>query len=251
MVTAISRKDMPLASERQEILSVIPRAETLPDEELEEALFFLDFLQTLIVIEGKKGSGKTLLSVALATKFKEYFDKNILMDFHATEEFGEYQYFDEKKFMEELQKVADISKNTVQEDIDLAVEWSLQKLGLDIEGAVLILDEAYRYFDCRTPTDKLVRVFGYFVAQMRHYHLTLILLCPSKRYLDRRVRDQIDFLGKVAFNRRTEVVHSRFLSYNTGEVKPLKAYGPNYFPLYDSWSPVIMRKKILDLRRSL
>lgn len=234
-----------------EITELIPDIGNLSEEEVSEALFFLEFLQSLIVIEGKKGSGKTLLSIALATKFKEYFNKKVILDFRPKPEFGESGYMDEIKFMEELNKVTDIAKATPQEDVNLGVEWSLKKLGLDIENAVIVFDEAYRYFDCRTPADKLVRVFGYFVAQMRHYHITMILLCPNKRYLDRRVRDQMDFLGKVAFNQRTLVAHSRFLSYTTGEVKALKVYGPNYFDLYDSWSPIAMRRKVLDLRRSL
>lgn len=240
-----------MVTELDEISTLIPNFEILSSEELDEALWFLEFLLSLIVIEGKKGSGKTLLAIALATKFKEYYNKKIILDFRPFPAFGEYGYMDEVKFMAELNKVTDIIKSTPQDDVNLGIEWSLKKLNLDIENSVMIFDEAYRYFDCRTPSDKLVRVFGYFVAQMRHYHITMILLCPNKRYLDRRVRDQIDFLGRVAFNRKTLVAHSRFLSYVTGEVKPLKVYGPNYFDLYDSWSPIAMRRKVLDLRRNL
>ena len=123
--------------------------------------------------------------------------------------------------------------------------------GIIIEGAVIFLDEAYKYFDCRTPGDKLVRVFGYFIAQMRHYHCTVILCTPHRRYLDRRVRDQIDILAKVAYNKKTEYVHSRFLSYTTGEVTGLRVYGPNYRHFYNSWGPISMRKKVLDIRGSL
>ena len=245
----VVRRDF--SSELEELKAVIPNIETLSDGEIKEALFFIEFLQTLIVIEAKKGSGKTLLAIALATKFKEYFHKKVLLDFMPKPAFGEYMYLDEAKFMGELNKVTDIVKSTSPDDIALGVEWSLKKLGLDIENAVIIFDESYRYFDCRTPTDKLVRVFGYFVAQMRHYHVTMILLCPNKRYLDRRVRDQIDYLGKVAFNPGSLVAHARFLSYITGEIKPLKIYGPNYFELFDSWGPIAMRRKVLDLRRQL
>lgn len=233
------------------IETLIPGIEALTKDEVKEALFFLEFLFSLIVIEGKKGSGKTLLAMALVMKFKEYFEKKIILDFKPRPAFGDYGFIDESRFIAELTKITDIVRGTPQDQVDLAVEWSLKKLDLNIENKVIVLDESYRYFDCRTPSDKLVRVFGYFIAQMRHYHLTIILLCPSKRYLDRRVRDQIDFLGKVAFNPGTLVAHSRFLSYLTGEIKALKVYGPNYFDLYDSWSPIAIRKRVLDLRGSL
>jgi len=240
-----------LDPEIEQLRSVIPNFDVMTEEQLKEAFFFLDFLNTLIVIEAKKGQGKTLLAVALATKFKDLFNKKVLLDFQPFEAFGDFMYLDEKKFMSELNKVTDIVRDTDEDEVGLGVKWSLKKMGLDIEGSVMVLDEAYRYFDCRTPSDKLVRVFGYFVAQMRHYHITLILLCPSKRYLDRRVRDQIDYLGKVAFNKRSLQAHARFLSYITGDIKPLRVYGPNYFNMYDSWSPIAIRKKVLDLRGQL
>lgn len=223
----------------------------LTDEEVEELLFFSEFLRTLMVIEGKKGSGKSQLAVALCSKLKKYFEVPIITDQRLRKAFGEYTYLDEKDFLREIEKVSVIAKSTPQEDIDLAVEWSLKKHNVKLEGAVIFFDEAYKYFECRSPGDKLVKVFGYFVAQMRHYNCTLILCTPSRRYLDRRVRDQIDFLTKVAYNPKTEFVHARFLNYMTGEVTGMRVYGPNYRHLYDSWGPIALRRKVLDIRRNL
>lgn len=235
------------------------RLSTYSEQEMEELIWFIGdentsgtlLLEALAVIEGKKGSGKTQLSIALLSKLKKYFDVPVVTDQRLKPSFGDYMYLNEKDFVAEISKVSDIAKSTPQEDIDLAVEWSLKKAGIKLDGAVILLDESYKYFDCRKPTDRLVLIFGYFVAQMRHYHATLLLCTPSRRYLDRRVRDQMDFLVKVAYNQQTEFVHSRFVNYTTGEVTGLRVYGPNYREMYDSWSPIALRKKVLDIRRSL
>ena len=219
--------------------------------EVDQLSFFSQFIETLIVIEGKKGSGKTQLAISILKNLDKYFEVPTITDQRLKSEYGPYHFLDEKIFINEITKISDVSKGTTQEEVDLAVEWSLKKQGIILEGAALFLDEAYKYFDCRTPTDKLVRIFGYFIAQMRHYHCTVILCTPSRRYLDRRVKDQIDYLAKVAYNRKTETVHARFLSYMTGEVIGLRVYGPNYRDLYNSWGPISLRKKVLDLRGSM
>ena len=227
------------------------RLKSYSEEEIEELEFFAQFVEALIVVEGKKGSGKTQLAVAILYKLKKYFELPIVSDQKLRPAFGEYNHLDEASFVGEIDRVSDIARGTSQDEIELAVEFSLQKHGIKLANAAIMLDEAYKYFDCRTPSDKLVRVFGYFVAQMRHYHATLILCCPNRRYLDQRVRDQIDFLCKVAYDKYEEVVHARFLSYETGDVIPLAVYGPSYRDLYHSWSPIAMRKKVLDITRSL
>jgi len=224
-----------------------PELQDIDPQTLKEMMWFMDFLEALIVIEGRKGSGKTCGSVAIAWKLKELFNRPVICDFHPTDEFGEYTFLDEKKFLKHLSDITDVAKNTAQEDIDLAVEWSLRKLGIQLSESTIILDESYRYFDCRTPTDKLVRIFGYFIAQSRHYRNTIILLTPNKLMLDRRVRQQVDFYGRVAFNARTQVIHGRFTNQMTGDVKPLRIFGPNYFGKYRSWSPIAMRKSILNI----
>jgi len=224
---------------------------SLTKDELKEFMKFSEFLEALMVVEGKKGSGKTQLGVAILHKLKKYFKIPIVTDQKLKSAFGEYFYLNERDFIGEIEKVSEISRGTSQDDVDLAVGWSLKKQGVILEGAAILLDEAYKYFDCRTPSDKLVRVFGYFIAQMRHYHATVILCCPSRRYLDRRVRDQIDILAKVAYNKRTETVHARFLNYTTGETSALRVYGPNYRDFYDSWNPIAIRHKVLDIRGSL
>lgn len=219
-------------------------------EEFEEGQYFADFLETLIFLEGRKGSGKTTSAVALAHKIGYYFDRTTLSDVALdSKEFGQtWHLLDEKTFLSQLMKISEVAKNTDQEEVDFAVSWALKNMGITLEGATIILDEAYKYFDCRTPSDKLVRVFGYFIAQMRHYRNTVIILAPRKDYLDKRVRLQIDWEGRVATNQETGIIYTRFRSYQTGEIKRLRLWGENYWSMFDSWSPIAMRRKVLEMR---
>lgn len=216
-------------------------------QEMREALFFADFAEGVTVIEGRKGSGKTLFSVCIAYKLRELFGRPVICDFRPSDLFGPYSFLDEKLFVSELEKISDCAKYTPQNEVDLAVKWSLEKNNVKLQDSTIILDEAYRYFDARTPSDRLVRVFGYFISQSRHYKCAVILLTPRKDMIDKRVRTQIDRFVRVAFNPRTQVIHARVLDYNTGEPKRIRIYGPNYFDLYESWSPISMRKKVLNM----
>ena len=212
---------------------------------MRERLFFADFLEGNFLIEGRKGSGKSLFAVTLAYKLKELFGRPAIMDFHPRPAFGKYKFLDQAMFIDEIEKISTVAKKTKVKEVNEAVEFSLSKLGVDLSESTMILDEAYRYFDCRTPSDKLVRIYGYFIAQSRHYKNSIFILVPSRRMVDWRVRQQIDIVVKVAFDQRTQVVTGCCFNYTTGENKVLKIYGPNYYGLYDSWGAVATRAKIL------
>lgn len=220
-------------------------------KDMKEAIFFSDFVEAITVVEGRKGTGKTLFAVALAWKLREIFNRQVILDFKAKKAFGAYTFLDEGKFIGEMEKFTKLARSTPQEEVDTAAEWSLRKQGIDLTEKTIVLDEAYRYFEARRPSDKFILAFGYFIAQSRHYKNSIILLAPRKRYIDYRVRDQVDISVKVAFNEYTGVVFARCLDQRTGEVRRLKVYGPNYWDMYDSWSPVALRKKVLDMRHSL
>ena len=195
-----------------------------------------------LVVEGRKGSGKTTFGVGMAYNLKRLFARKALLDFGVnTEEFGEYFFLDEKKFLAELSTVSEVARGTNDQEVYLAVRYGLKKMGINLDKAIIV-------FDCRTPSDKLVRVFGYFIAQMRHYRNTVILLVPNRRYLDWRVKQQVDMYMKVAYNPMTEVVWGRYISPSTGLPRRLMLYGPHYHDMFDTHAPIAMRAKVLNVK---
>lgn len=224
----------------------------------------VNLVNQVTLLEGKKGKGKTLAAVAIVKSVRELYDKPVVIigsKMGLTEEFGDYTFLDEKQFVNELDSVAKISKSTPDEAVQGAVEKALRNLGVNIYNAVLVFDEAYKLFDARTPSDKLVRVFGYFVAQSRHYGITIVLISPHRDMIDKRVRRQADWYGRCSTTCkslpdpetgkpvcvRPQCPHRTTVRFIGGATRfKLSMYGPDYWPLYDTWSLVGFRQSHLN-----
>ncbi len=204
---------------------------------------------SITLLEGKKGRGKTLSAVALAYQMKEFFGIPVVavgsnMDLQR-DKFGDFTFLDEKEFIRNLDDVTKISKGTADDIVGDAIEKVMSHMGISILNSLIIFDEAYKFFDSRTPSDKLVRVFGYFVAQSRHYKSTIFLLTPNRDMIDKRVRRQVDFFGRCFTNRKTGITLVRI----RGGVDSwkLRIWGPNYYSMYDSWNILGFRSKHLQI----
>jgi SpoVK/Ycf46/Vps4 family AAA+-type ATPase len=207
-------------------------------------------VRQITLLEGKKGRGKTLAGVAIAYKLKELFDLPTVCvgtSLELNENYGEHVFIDEKEFVNQLDALTTISKRTSDEMVGNSVEQALRKMGVDIANSVLIFDEAYKLFDSRTPSDKLVRIFGYFISQARHYKVTVILMCPSRDMLDKRIRRQIDVFGRCFTNKRTGVTMVRLAGGL--ETRRLNIYGPTYWKMYNTYSLVGFRQKHLSINQ--
>lgn len=221
----------------------------------------LDILSRIVesctMLEGKKGRGKTLTGVALSYNLREMFDMpticvgsrmGLIKDVY-----GLYTFIDEREFMDALESITTVSKFTTEKQLEVAVEEVLKSMGVNIIGANMVFDEAYKLFDSRTPSDKLVRVFGYFIAQMRHYHLTVLLLTPHRDMVDKRVRRQVDNMGRCFFNKRREKCTIWLRGGGSTwkmSVNNVDQFGtrPNYYDMYDSWTLLGFRQKHLNIK---
>ena len=115
-------------------------------------------------------SGKTLSAVAMcyydARKGRRIFSNNHLNK----DAFGPYTYFDIEYFLEHF---ADT----------------------EMEGATLLLDEAYIYLDARTSGGKLNKLFTYYTVQTRKRGVDMYVCTHHIDVLDKRLRRAVDVRG--------------------------------------------------------
>ena len=225
---------------------------TIEHEKQEDTLARL--LEQAIMIEGKKGRGKTLTAIAIAWWLRELFNRPIVSvgsKMGLRPEFGPHKVMSEMDFRNELSQLS-IAAN--EEDNAELVSQAFEKYGISILYSTIVFDEAYKLFNSRTPMDKLVQLFGFFIAQSRHYHVTILLLTPDRGMVDgKRVRPQMDWNGRVYHNKYTNKARLRLVAgieTMTLEVDGLQDPTPenNFYGMYDSWALVGYRQSSLQLK---
>lgn len=211
----------------------------------------------IITLEGVQGSGKTLSAVALcyydAQKGRKVFSNNHLNE----KTFGTYTYFDVEYFLEHF---ADT----------------------EMEGATLLLDEAYIYLDARTSGGKLNKLFTYYTVQTRKRGVDMYVCTHHIDVLDKRLRRAVDVRGTCRYikqdpcrmcngegsikNRKTGGKWARcpqclgygetgwaytdFVRQRTGERSRVTLLGPAFWALYNTKEkiPVTTGQMRLDPR---
>jgi len=202
------------------------------------------------LLEGRKGRGKTLSAVAIAYNLRERFNRHVISvgsKMGLKPEFGPFETLTETQFKDALGKIQDVINEVAGAE---AVVEALREKGVDLLYSTIVFDEAYKLFDCRTPSDKLVRLFGYFVAQSRHYHCTILLLTPNRDMIDKRVRGQLDWQGRCFHNKWTHNCTVRLVGGLDTITFRLNGadntYHLPYYELYDSWTLIGFRRKHLE-----
>jgi hypothetical protein len=217
-------------------------------------------LNQIVLLEGKKGRGKSLSSVALAYELREMFGKPVIIvgtKVGMTDNFGPFKFLSERDFVEQLDQISDIANTDEEGAGETAVERALKSLNIDILDSTILFDEAIKLFDSRTPSDKLVRLFGYFVAQSRHYNITMVITIPNRDNLDKRVRRQIDWFGRCTTTCRTlnrkcirpgcrHITTIRFVG-GIDRFK-LRLEGTKYWSMFNSWSIVGFRRSQTNIK---
>ena len=221
----------------------------LAESKEEDALARL--VETAILLEGKKGRGKTLSAVAVTYQLRERFNRHVITvgsKMGLKPEFGEHADLTETQFKDALSKIQDVIDEAAGAE---EVVKALRAKGVDLMYATIVFDEAYKLFDCRTPSDKLARVFGYFMAQQRHYHCTTLLLTPNREMVDKRVRQQLDWQGRCFHNKWSHKCTLRLvggletMTFTFSGIDD--AYHTSYYSLYDTHTLVGFRRKHLDI----
>lgn len=210
-------------------------------------------VEQAILIEGKKGRGKSLTALSIAWWLRELFNRPVITvgsKMGIKPSFGPHMVMSEVDFRNELEQLSVVAN---EEDNAENVARAFEKYGISILYSTLVFDEAYKLFNSRTPMDKLVQLFGMFVAQSRHYHVTILLLTPDKSMVDgKRVRPQMDWNGRVYHNKYTNKARLRLVSgieTITLEVDGLNDPSPDnpFYYMYDSWALLGYRASQLNI----
>jgi len=220
----------------------------LAESKEEDALARL--VETSVLLEGKKARGKTLSAVAICYQLRERFNRHVITigsKMGLKPEFGAFENLTESQFKDALGKIQDV----VDEEAGAEeVVKALRSKGVDLMYSTLVFDESYKLFDCRTPSDKLTRVFGYFMAQQRHYHCTTLLLTPNRDMIDKRVRQQLDWQGRCFHNKWTHKCTVRLVGGLETMTFTLSGiddtYHVPYYDLYETHVLVGFRRKHLE-----
>lgn len=221
-------------------------------EEEEKELTLARLIEAATLIEGKKRRGKTLSTVGISWELRERFGLNIICvgsKMGLNDNFGPYQFMPESDFRNEMEKLDIASK---EEDNAERVANMFEKYGVSIINAVVIFDESYKLFNARTPMDKLTQLTGFFVAQQAHYHATTIFTSPSREDLDKRIRRQLDWQGRVYHNKYTHTARVRLvsgieaISYDIDGASDAEHLP--FYEMYDSWNLLGFRKTSLTIK---
>lgn len=182
---------------------ILDRVQYLPLSMEEELL--VQFVEKFTAVWGRKGTGKTMISVSICHGLKENFGIKTVSDVELTEKFGDYTYINIDRFIDQIRFINEltkgqsetIAKNALTKQISNGmVDSNGVSLMSSIEGAALILDEAYNYLDARESQSRLVKLVGHWISQMRHYRVSLFLITPHLDMIDKRARRQIDISGE-------------------------------------------------------
>ena len=210
----------------------------LPNEKGVRILYAL--LDQIIFVLGKRGRGKTTTMVAMAYWFRELFDKRIITvatDLGIRDVFGPYTYLSIEDFRKQLILLDEFARDPASAALEGdALEQALYKKGVIIYKAALFWDEAYKLTSARKPMDPMVQAIDTFVAQSRHYKVTLVLSSLALREIDWKIRDQVDWKAAPFFNKMTDRITVTFK--RDADMAKMKWHIPasRYWPLFYSWN---------------
>ncbi len=129
---------------------------------------------------------------------------------------------------------------TVYSNIKLNFPYKpLEKLNFDkaVSCSVLI-DDCFVLVDSRLPTTKTVRIWTYFLSQVRKRGITVYLTTPRFEYLDKRIRWMTD-VRVYCYCTAPHKFAMRFVTLQTGSKSIYPYDGRPYYGLYNTWQTVV------------
>lgn len=179
----------------------------------------------IISFEGPMGSGKTLCTTAIAWEEHISSGRRVVANYDLN--FEEYCPLRGRKEENGKDHLCVVPFN-------FELFMKLVENELPLTQCIMILDEAYLYFEARTSSSRVNRLFYYFMAQTRKRQVDLYVTGHQLDAYDKRLRRAIDVRGICRFNRKTQVGRIRFIDLRTGERRTAYIEGPKYYKYFDT-----------------
>ena len=186
---------------------------SLTEEEIEDALFWKDYVRGLMLVTGEPGAGKGIFSHMLSYKMRYYFGKSVVLDTRPRESFGQYIPFSEDMLAEQVLRMSAIESGNgkvignkwiahVVKDIRVKNEetgkWLRDKQTIEYDGeiflrnSVVMLDEFGNKYMSRlsSPTLSIKQVLLKLFNFWRHMHCLMLGVGVSLEDFDRKSLDK-------------------------------------------------------------
>jgi hypothetical protein len=211
-----------------------------------------------MLIKGPPRSGKTTWAIHHSRFLREHFGIAVTMDFvpvnqYGTNEYGEYDFFDENVLKAEMEKVTTLAKGDkgswkVTDEKENRQELTLAAKTLKIYKRTVVLDEATRWLSKYKMTSNVSFFIMNLIKQWGHYDTLLMFLNHYEAELNPDARRYFDDQG-IIINcswgcKWKDTGEYQIRNNMTGAKMYMTLYGPNVFQYFNSFNPIAMPGRI-------
>ncbi len=194
--------------------------------------------QTTAMVTGQLGTGKTTFLAAVAWWMKEIFNMQVTSDTPSLNRktFGDYTYLSDFDLVSEVIKAGELADTEQQADLDSS----------KLYKRIVIWDELYKKAARRRSLADINLIVGDILKQQRHFQSVFLLAAPAENEIDPKNVSQyvtVDVSGIKSVSREDVTLFKVYNRLNFTEAW-MEIYLPNYWPLFDSFSPPTMRPYI-------
>lgn len=199
----------------------------------------------VVMVDGLRGSGKSLFGAWLADRNNKLFGKGVTTNCRLKDTFGEFDMIDEKIFIDEWVKLTELAdREDANELIKNIAE--LTKYSMFFNRTITI-DEARKWIWRRRPNARILKYIGELIDVCRHNHDVIVFSCANL--------ENIADVHTVWDNRTHEIncsfntTYKGYATYsikhrNTGKVRWLHLSAVENAHLWESENLVGMSKPI-------
>lgn len=209
----------------------------------------------VVLVTGQQRTGKTTWGASLAWMRREYFGYPVVSNVVLKDAFGEYEYLDTAKLVEEMEKVNKVVDKAVKgkenERIKRVAEEAWGAMSIKLRRATILLDEGYAAFERRRGMSPKLLLYSYLVQQWGHYESLIVVMATSRELLDSQ-RINPFATHEVTCGHVKEMATSLYMVFDRREAvepdvnpRPQTIYVPNWSPLFDTHAPVAVPRDIL------